>query len=289
MLTNADREQVAKHWDAMPYEGHPSEWWHFAAVLRQINLRLAGADSAALSAGVVKLIRDHAPDRTFDRAVSVGCGAAKKEHVLSVAGLVRLWRLYELSPARAKDAAARLGPFAEVLVADGLDDIAVGKYDLVYWDNALHHMPDVAVALAWSRRVMAPDGALVMFDYTGPVRFQYGHKWLRHVNRARATFPAHWFAGRPREWKPASAQHWLDHDPSEACDSAAIMPALAKVFPRAEVRRCGGLCFSCAMCGLWSQVRPDDTEAVAAMLRLDAEHADAGRSIYTGAWAWQTN
>jgi SAM-dependent methyltransferase len=287
VLTATDRAKCAAHWDAVPAEGKPREWWHFGRVLRHVNRRLSGADSDAHAAGIVRLIGMHAPGRTFCRAVSVGCGSAHKEHALSVAGVVGDWRLFELSPVRAAEASRRMGPFAEVVCGDGLADTRSG-YDLAYWDNAMHHMPDVRAAMDWTRNVLSPGGGMALFDYTGPNRFQFGEKWTRAVNAARATFPAHWFGGKPRAWSPIRAQHWIDHDPTEAADSANILPALVERWPGVAVSHCGGLCYSCAMRGLWGNVRPEDGAAVEAMLALDSEHADQGRSIYTGAWAWLT-
>ena len=62
-------------------------------------------------------------------------------------------------------------------------------YDLVYWNDALHHMPDVSDALRWSSDRLKPRGLLAMDDFVGPSRFQWSDTNLDWATRVPQELP----------------------------------------------------------------------------------------------------
>lgn len=93
-------------------------------------------------------------------------------------GIVGRFDLFELSHERVAHgrAAAVKGGVAERAsfhVQDAFARDEADQYDLVYWNNALHHMFDVRQAFLWSREKLRPGGWLVMDDYVDATRFQW--------------------------------------------------------------------------------------------------------------------
>ena len=74
------------------------------------------------------------------------------------------------------------------------------QFDLVYWNNALHHMFDAAGAVRWSREILKLGGVFAIDDYVGPSRFQHSKGPLAAVNKILAGLPdrllQHWSGTR---------------------------------------------------------------------------------------------
>jgi SAM-dependent methyltransferase len=149
----------------------------------------------------------------------------------------------------------------------------------VYWNNALHHMPDVSGAVAWSRRVLRSGGVFALDDYVGPNRFQIADAGLAIANEARALLSeaALFAAGAPNRPLPrAITREWLARqiarDPSEATDAAATLEAVARFFPEATVRPTGGLIYFIGLNGLFGtfdESRDEDRALLGSLLLLD--------------------
>ncbi len=104
-----------------------TRWWESDYIVKRINRRVCGE--------------------------SIGCGTGSKERNVIRSGLVEHFTLFELSSVaieqgRAQAAQAGLAQNMTFRMEDGLTaETGDGVYDLVYWNNALHHMFDVKAAL----------------------------------------------------------------------------------------------------------------------------------------------
>ncbi|MFN2471275.1 MAG: methyltransferase [Gaiellaceae bacterium] len=166
-----DRAQIlrtaAAHWTRKakePYQG-PTRWWQHPIIVRHVNKSICGAPVDGEAAGDVSLLERRLEGRVFGRAISVGCGSGPKEMGLMHAGLVSHFDLYEVSDARiqqGQELADLHGLGNRITWHNRAVDFASaaldGKYDLVYWNNALHHMLDVDQAVQWSKRALRPGG-----------------------------------------------------------------------------------------------------------------------------------
>ena len=108
-------------------------------------------------------------------------------------------------------------------------------------------MLDTREAIAWSARCLAPGGVLYLDDYVGPSRFQYTDAQMKAFNEVLAALPRASLrapAGRsgffPRKLERPGRQDVIKRDPSEAADSANIVPALLEHFPDADARPVSG-------------------------------------------------
>jgi hypothetical protein len=102
-----------------------------------------------------------------------------------VAGVVSHLDLYEISGARiqqGKELADRYGLGQRITWHNRAADFSTtaldGEYDLVHWNNALHHMLNVDQAVQWTKRALRADGYLYMNDFVGPNRMQWPDETL---------------------------------------------------------------------------------------------------------------
>jgi SAM-dependent methyltransferase len=151
---------TAKHWSTAKTIPR-TRWWMHPAILRHINALVCGRPVDGPWAGLEQRMRELSPQGSFARGVSIGCGSASKELRLLRQGIVHHFDLFELSQERiaiGKAAAVRHGVADRVRfhVGDAFSLDLDDQYDLVYWNNALHHMFDVERALQWSRDRLRP-------------------------------------------------------------------------------------------------------------------------------------
>jgi SAM-dependent methyltransferase len=286
-VVEAVSKAVGDYWSGRRHSS--ANWWTNRLVVRDVNRRICGEPLRNLSDGAHALGRRLVQDRPRRLGISVGCGIGVKEIALLRSGFVERMRAFDLAAdritqARAAATAAGVADRIEFIVGDAFSAGAENAFDLVYWNNALHHMFDATAAVRWSRDVLAPDGLLLIDEFVGPTRLDFEAETLDFANGIRALLPdrllAHATAGtfHPRRLGREFFAPVLAKDPSEAADSARILPALREVFDGAVVRPAGGVIYYLALNGLYGNLDMADTgdrELLAALLRLDELHAAA--------------
>lgn len=229
---------------------------------------------------MIELLRDTAP-HTFPvpRAVSVGCGSGEKELALVREGLVSHFDLFDVSAvalAGGSSLAAQWGISDRVRFVHGSDyrrDLDSG-YDMVYWDNALHHMFDAWAAVQWSHDVLRPGGWFVMADFVGANRFQWSDEAMAVADLVRSSLPDSCFANpmQPGASYSRTAHRptlqEMEYDPSEAADSEAIIPAIEAVFPDPIIRHVGGTVYHLAISDVLTNI-PEDSILPEYLINLD--------------------
>jgi SAM-dependent methyltransferase len=235
------------------------------------------------------LIRTHA-NAPLRRAISVGCGTGVKEIDLLKNGIVDVIEGYDLAPgridvARKNAEAAGVGDRAQFFCENGFEKFHSPTFDLVYWNNALHHMPNVREAIRWSKAVLHSGGVFAMDEYVGPSRFVISDDELRFVNEVRASLPRDVFVkpnGRGHLYPRAITREWLASliakDPSEAVDAGVTLSAIHETFPQATISAAGGMLYFLALNGLYSALRTEEGAAILRLvLMLDRESVASGR------------
>ncbi len=119
------------------------------------------------------------------------------------------------------------------------------SFDVIHFNSSLLHFDNVEKLLREKvRPLLTPDGYLVLFEYVGPSRLQWGKEQLEFVNRMLKEIPEKYrlrFKSRSvktKVYRPGLLRMKLV-DPSEAIDSASIVPALHKNFSIIEERKVG--------------------------------------------------
>lgn len=274
-MSMSQAELVAAKWDkqAKPASVR-SNYWQFPEICGHLNTRICGKALPGVSDGTRERLKSMGP---FPLAVSVGCGRATKEAALLADGVVDKFVLYDLSPARLEEAARLLEKRgvrdrAELVCADAFATPVEARYDLVYWASSLHHMPDVHAALEWSRNVLRPGGMLSVWEYVGPTRWQFSDEHLRLMNAFRAALPKDIRPKNPVQRR--SVSEMIARDPSEAADSAEILPALEVQFPGAEVIMLGGGLYSHGLAGILAKLEPKHAWVFDMIMAMDAAMTD---------------
>ncbi len=283
-------KQVADHWSQVTYAGKV-RWHQSPAILRHLNRLVCGEALPGPWAGLNRRLSQH-PMAPFHRGISVGCGGARKELELLRLGIVKHFVLFEISETRLNHARQ----FADEMnllncITCHLSDEFLdhcGEYDLVYWNNALHHMLDTASVIKWSYDNLVHSGTFVMDDYVGPNRFQWSEYEMNMTRRVRELLPEDYLR-HPRDRSvicplvvnPPSIERMLATDPTEAADSQAIVPALYEIFPKIDILRTGGIVYHLALVDIIGNFNEQsDLPLLEALLLLDEEIARAGHTHY---------
>src|SRR5207253_4970651 len=92
----------------------------------------------------------------------------------------------EQAVARAREAARGLPPgMAKIdygVVDLNRDELSADAYDVVVAHSVLHHVENLEHAYAQIERCMRPEATLIVNEYVGPNRFQYGDDVLAMIN-----------------------------------------------------------------------------------------------------------
>lgn len=293
---NAQREllkKAADHWSAAPNPGR-TRWWTNATVLRHINRRVCGKPLDGVCAGLNDRIKQLLAPGT--RGLSVACGNGMKEISLVKQGIVQEFDLFEISDVRVaqgRQLAEQHGVANRVRfhLSDAFNERTQSTYDLVYWNNALHHMFDTETAVKWSRAQLRPGGVFVMDDFVGPSRFQWTDRNLQFASSVRALLPSRLLVhptdrsrALPTRISRPNPQLLARDDPSEAADSSNILPAVRKHFPGAEIILTGGAIYHLALNDVLANLEEGDTPLLLSILLLDEALADLGETHYAVAF-----
>lgn len=165
-------------------------------------------------------------------------------------------------------------------------------YDLIYWNNSLHHMLDVDAALHWSLKHLQPGGILAMDDFVGPTRFQWTETNLLAATLARSLMTdsqlVHPGTGvqLSRQIERPNPRDLAYEDPTEAADSSSILPAISRYFPDAEVILTGGCIYHLALNDVIGHLEAEEhSDFLQSMLELDNWLVRQGQTHYAVALA----
>lgn len=182
-------DQIGNVWDKRVYEKARSSWWDSEQLIRHMNYLICGEELQGWNAGAIKQLRKIR--YTYETAVSIGCGIGNKEMQLLEQGVVDKFICFELSGERIRigvEQAKKRGLENRITFyrQDFFNSAWVNeKFDLVFWDNSLHHMPDVFTAVKISKGILKEDGVFFCNEYIGESRFQWSDEKLKYVNNLR--------------------------------------------------------------------------------------------------------
>jgi SAM-dependent methyltransferase len=275
-----------------------SRWWMCPPIIQHINKLVCGEPINGIHAGFHReLALRRGSSVGPRRAISVGCGDGSKEISLVQSGLIDKFDLFEVSTDRITKGQTKvktLGLENRVFFhhEDALETDQK-HYDLVYWNNALHHMPDVRMALEWSHSRLREGGLFAMDDFVGPSRFQWTDEMLAYCNLVRGWLSDRYFVNPLNSRRPISKivtrptiEAMIASDPSEAADSGNIIPALKDIFPSAHIQPTGGVIYHTGLNDVLANLDVEkDQRFLFAALALDKALADIGENQYAVAFA----
>ena len=288
---------AAARW-SVRQEADRSRWWSHGAIIRHINKMVCGEPIEGPHQGFNRLIEKRMPAGGFRDGVSVGCGSGGKEMKLLQRNLVQRFHLFEIGEFRRDQIKAKahehgVADRISIHIGNAMDEAPRSEFDLVYWNNSLHHMFDAEKAVRWSDVALKAGGCFAMDDFVGPTRFQWSDAEIEIASRVRGLLPDRFLVN------PKSREHMLNRrvgrpsiekmmeaDPTEAADSGSIQQAVLDHFPDAAMVRTGGIIYHLALNDVLANFHDDDDMPLLdALLLLDETLAESGRSHYAVALA----
>jgi SAM-dependent methyltransferase len=248
-------------------------WWSIPAVQKRVNRMITGDEDRPLHEHVAATFL---ADRNDYTALSLGCGAGSNELAWFGTGSFSTIDACDVSTERIALATARARELhvddrLRFFVSDMFDlQIRPAQYDVIIFQDALHHLAPVRRALELANTWMADDGILVLKEYVGPDRFQWSERQLEVVNDLLPAIPRHlrsrWPDGKIKtcEYRPGRLSIYL-HDPSEAAESSIIPDAVRSRFRVVDDRPYGGTVLHLAFKDIAHNFHPDTPEVQQAL------------------------
>ena len=250
--TNPGASSAEGHWDRTVAAVESRElkgWldWEFIEV-EHIRPQVSGERSHDY---LEYFIAKHLPRTPVERALSLGCGGGNLERGLIWLKAASSIDAYDASPESiriANELAAKyeLSQYLRYAVADiNKLELPAGAYDFVVAKMSLHHFDDLDHVYAQVRRALKPGGVFMFNEFVGPTRFQWSDLQLDLANRVLQALPKQLrrsaFSGEELSTiaRP-TVDEMIRMDPTEAVDSAQIVPLLSKHFEILEIRKYGG-------------------------------------------------
>jgi hypothetical protein len=277
-----------------------SAWWNDPPTLRHINRIVCGEPVDGAHVGFTRRLGQMLQSQGIakPRAISVGSGSGGKELAVLRSGAVYSFDCYEVSSNAVESGrgmAAQQG-VSDRLFFHNMSPFSgeVGtEYDVVYWNNALHHMSDTVAAVEWSRSRLRAGGVFAMDDYVGASRFQHTSELIEWARRIRALLPDRLLRTSadpniliPRDVPLHDPVAIAAADPTEAVDSGNILKGIRRTFQAPEIIPTGGAAYFIALHDAFHNFEgDDDSRLLDALLLMDEALAQFCESPYAVAFA----
>jgi SAM-dependent methyltransferase len=135
----------------------------------------------------------------------------------------------------------------------------------VILESSLHHFSPLERVIELMKTILKPGGLIFMCEFVGPSRFQWTDRQLEIVNGILGVLPEKYRVLPEgdvwrRVFRPSLARMYLT-DPSEAVESARILPLMEANFRSLERSNAGGAILYHLFPRLISNFRDDDPDA----------------------------
>lgn len=267
-----------------------TRWWQSPHIIEHYNFRVCGKKLSGWNEGPIELLKQKSNNQVFKKAISIGCGTGAKEINLIEKGIVETFVCYELSKDSiiiAQKLAEKKGISEKIKFQLGdffeSSDNCPEAYDLVFWDNSLHHMLDTRAAIKISKEILKNGGYFFCNDYVGKSRFQWSDSEIALMNGIRLGLPEKFFEGEngkiDRFVGRPSLEEVIKSDPSEAADSENIIPAVCDTFDSPLIVNTGGMIYHTCLNEILQNI-PEESEILEYLLGIDDEITEHGYTQY---------
>lgn len=245
LLSNAE-QRIKSTWneDDLP----SSNWWQVDAVRQRWNQLITGNQQTIYPDYVVQ---KWLSNQTNLKLLSIGCGTGQRELEFAKHTCFAQIDAFDIAPKAIKDAqktAAEIGiNTCNFFVGDVYQDAWPDEhYDVVLFHSSLHHFKQVDGLLKKVKRTLKTNGIIVINEYVGANRFQFTNSRKQKVNAIYQTEVPTNFKTRKNTTTPKNKVYFpgllrmVISDPSEAVESASIMPLMQDNFTLLEQKNYGG-------------------------------------------------
>jgi SAM-dependent methyltransferase len=246
----------------------PTNWWDIPEVVERWNTKITGTADKDFNAYVAET---YFSDRTDLTAISLGCGTGVREKRWAETGRFAGIDGFDLSAPRIEAARelARSSGLTDVLrfeVADVFNTEIDSTYDVVIVEGSLHHFSPLETILEQIQLLLRDDGYLLVNEFVGPTQFQWTDRQLKEINQLISALPdrlkTKWDGESIKKRVARPSKLCIRYgDPSEAIESARIMPLLERMFEPVEIRAYGGTILHMLFYEIAHNFCSDDPEA----------------------------
>jgi SAM-dependent methyltransferase len=216
------------------------------------------------------------------RVLVLGCGEGWLER--AVAGWPFVARIdavdfAEHAVARAREAARGIARIEYGVVDLNRDVLPRDTYDVVVAHSVLHHVENLEHAYAQIEGCMRADATLIVNEYVGPNRFQYGDDVLWAMNALLRALPEE--LRRPYDVRTRpTLDEMIANDPTEAVRSEELLSLTARWFDVRERKNIGGTILQHLLYDIVEHFRfevPRERSLLQMLCTIEAMLVDAGR------------
>ncbi|RKZ33062.1 hypothetical protein DRQ33_04830 [bacterium] len=223
-------------------------WWDIPAVHRRWNTLITGNPDVDYYQYIAQKFF---ADRHDLNGLSIACGTGHRE--LKWISLLDLESVdaFDISPQRilyAQQKANSLG--LDNVIKYRVGDVSKisypkNRYDVVFAEQSLHHLSPLREIFTKIRNTLKPDGLLIVNEYVGPNRFQWGERQKEIADALLNIIPPVYRriyksnGIKKQIYRPGKLTMWMN-DKSEAVESSQIVPLLKEMFEVLEMKEYGG-------------------------------------------------
>lgn len=213
-----------------------SDFWMIPMVRKRWNKMISGDENKSYETYVYE---KYLSGKKGLKLLSVGCGTGGHERNFAAFESVKLIDGIDMAEQQLEEARniAKEQNISKInyFVADFLTyPFAEKHYDIILFHSSLHHFNHINNLIP--ERILPmlkDDGIMVIHEYVGPDKLQWTDAQLKEVNRLLLTIPKKYrtrygsSAVRAKAYRPGLLRmNFID--PSEAIDSASILPSIHK-------------------------------------------------------------
>lgn len=245
LLSNAE-QRIKSTWDEDDLPS--SNWWQVDAVRQRWNELITGNKQIIYPDYVVQKWLSTQNDL---KLLSIGCGTGQRELEFAKHPCFAQIDAFDIAPKAIEDArrtAAELNiTTCNFFVGDVYQDTWPNEhYDVVLFHSSLHHFKQIDVLLKKIKDTLKPNGIIIINEYVGANRFQFNNTRKQYVNKIyQAEVPSHFkirkntTSLKNKVYFPGLLRMVIS-DPSEAVESASILPLMQQKFTLLEQKNYGG-------------------------------------------------
>lgn len=216
------------------------------------------------------------------RVLVLGCGEGWLERAVAewpFVAHIDAVDFAEHAVARAREAAGGIAKIRYGVVDLNRDWLPPGSYDVVVAHSVLHHVEDLEHAYAQIERCMRPDATLIVNEYVGPNRFQYGDDVLSAINALLRVLPEQLRRPYDLRTRPTVAE-MIANDPTEAVRSEELIAFTERAFDVRERKNIGGTILQHLLYDIVQNFRfevPRERSLLQMLCTIEAMLVDRGR------------
>lgn len=263
-----------------------ANWMSNIAVLAHLNERATGDPAREWLNGWAR--RYFAGENL--RVLVLGCGEGWLERGIAAWPFVAQIDAVDFAAeavGRAKQIAEEKGlaKIAYDVVDLNRAELPKNAYDVIVAHAVLHHVENLEHAFAQLDGALRPQGTLIVNEYVGPKRFQFGDDVLRIMNELLACLPSRFRRGaiEPRVYEKRerpTVEQMIANDPTEAVRSDELAGFIERTFRVVDRRRIGGTILQHLLYDIAHNFRfdvPRERALVEMLCTIEAALVDAAR------------